>query len=153
GPPKSIPSMPPGDPNPSTSGPIALYTLRWQAIAGAAMRHPPRQGPPRTRGSAPSHGAPLDHGDGVIFGIHAVEAALLTPGRSIAKLFLTDNAERRLQQALSLRHLAHERVLPKDLDRRLGPDTVHQGALIEVEPLPEPPLKDLVQAGARRPIV
>jgi 23S rRNA (guanosine2251-2'-O)-methyltransferase len=44
-------------------------------------------------------------------------------------------------------------VLPKDLDRRLGPDTVHQGALIEVEPLPEPRLEDLAEVGAGRPIV
>jgi len=117
------------------------------------MRHPPRRGPSRTREAAPWRGAPADHGDGLIFGIHAVEAALLNHRRSIAKLFLTDNAERRLQQALSLRHLAHERVLPKDLDRRLGPDTVHQGALIEVEPLPEPALRDLARAGAGRPIV
>jgi len=95
----------------------------------------------------------VDHGDGLIFGIHAVEAALLNPRRSIAKLFLTDNAERRLQQALAIRHLAHARVLPKDLDRRLGPDTVHQGALIEVTPLPEPTVEDLARVGAGRPIV
>ena len=32
----------------------------------------------------------------LIFGIHAVEAALANPQRVIRKLFLTDNAERRL---------------------------------------------------------
>src|SRR6185503_7598665 len=88
-----------------------------------------------------------------IFGIHAVEAALANPRRTIAKLYLTDNAERRLQQALSTRRLAHERVLPKDLDRRLGPDTVHQGALLETAPLPEPSLADLAEVGGGRPIV
>jgi 23S rRNA (guanosine2251-2'-O)-methyltransferase len=82
-----------------------------------------------------------------------VEAALANPRRTIAKLYLTDNAERRLQQALSARQLAHERVLPKDLDRRLGPDTVHQGAVIETEPLPEPTIEDLAQIGAGRPII
>jgi 23S rRNA (guanosine2251-2'-O)-methyltransferase len=82
-----------------------------------------------------------------------VEAALANPSRAIAKLYLTDNAERRLQEALANRRMAHDRVLPKDLDRRLGPDTVHQGALVEVEPLPEPSLAELVARGEGRPII
>jgi 23S rRNA (guanosine2251-2'-O)-methyltransferase len=82
-----------------------------------------------------------------------VEAALANPSRAIARLYLTDNAERRLQEALANRRMAHERVLPKDLDRRLGADTVHQGALVEVEPLPEPSLAELVARGEGRPII
>jgi 23S rRNA (guanosine2251-2'-O)-methyltransferase len=89
----------------------------------------------------------------LIFGIHAVEAALANPQRSIAKVYLTDNAGRRLRPALERRQLAHEQVLPRDLDRRLGADTVHQGALIESEPLPEPELADLAAVGGCRPIV
>jgi len=89
----------------------------------------------------------------VIFGIHAVEAALANPRRTIRKLFLTDNAERRLREALGRRQLAHERVHPRDLDRRLGPDTVHQGALIETEPLPEPTLGDVAGVGGGRPLI
>ena len=89
----------------------------------------------------------------VIFGIHAVEAALANPRRTIAKLYLTDNAERRLAEALTKRQLAHERVLPRDLDRRLGPDTVHQGALIEAEPLEEPTLPQLVERAQGRPLI
>jgi len=111
------------------------------------MRHPPRREPSRARRE------PAEQGDNLIFGIHAVEAALLNPARAIAKLYLTDNAEHRLQHALAARHMAHERVLPKDLERRLGADTVHQGALIEVAPLPEPTLEDLARIGAGRPIV
>jgi 23S rRNA (guanosine2251-2'-O)-methyltransferase len=89
----------------------------------------------------------------LIFGVHAVEAALANPRRQVRKLYLTDNAERRLQQALTGRQLAHERVLPKDLDRRLGPDTVHQGALAEADPLPEPTPAELAAAGESRPII
>ena len=37
-------------------------------------------------------------------------------------------------------------MLPRDLDRRLGADTVHQGALIETEPLPEPDLEELARS-------
>src|SRR5262245_5130936 len=107
------------------------------------MRHRPK--PNQNR---PPHGhrppqAPAENGPPLIFGIHAVEAALANPRRAIARLYLTDNAERRLQDALARRPMPPERVLPKDLDRRLGADTVHQGALVEVEPLPEPSLAEL----------
>jgi 23S rRNA (guanosine2251-2'-O)-methyltransferase len=81
--------------------------------------------------------------------VHAVEAALGNPNRVIRRLCLTDNAERRLHTALAARQLPHERVLPKDLDRRLGPDTVHQGALAEAEPLREPTLAELAGAAGR----
>jgi 23S rRNA (guanosine2251-2'-O)-methyltransferase len=94
-------------------------------------------------------------GDGLvhIYGVHAVEAALGNPRRAFRLLYLTDNAERRLRAALAARPIPHERVLPKDLDRRLGADTVHQGALAEVEPLPEPALEDLAQGAAGRPVI
>jgi 23S rRNA (guanosine2251-2'-O)-methyltransferase len=114
------------------------------------MRDRPRQRPQdRDRGSPTDHRA-----DGLtIFGIHAVEAALANANRRITKLYLTDNAERRLAEALSKRRIAHERVLPRELDRRLGPDTVHQGALIEAAALPEPTLAELVEASAGRPLI
>src|SRR5207248_2898605 len=89
----------------------------------------------------------------LIFGIHAVEAALANPRRTIGKLFLTDNAERRLHDVLAGRQVGHERVLPRDLDRRLGPDTVHQGALIEAEPLAEPTLETMAEGAAGRPVI
>jgi 23S rRNA (guanosine2251-2'-O)-methyltransferase len=89
----------------------------------------------------------------VIFGIHAVEAALANPRRTVRRLCLTDNAENRLREALAARQLTHERALPRDLDRRLGADTVHQGALLETAPLPEPDLAELAEQAAGRPIV
>src|SRR5262245_50737672 len=96
----------------------------------------------------PDRGGPL-----LIFGFHAVEAALANPQRIIRKVALSGNAERRLQHSIAARQLVHERVLPKDLDRRLGHNTVHQGALIEAEPLPEPALADLAQQMADRPLL
>jgi len=89
----------------------------------------------------------------VIYGIHAVEAVLGNPRRTICTVRLTDNAEHRLRPALLARRCAHERVLPKDLDRRLGPDTVHQGALIEAKLLPEPTLATLVKDPVNRPLL
>jgi 23S rRNA (guanosine2251-2'-O)-methyltransferase len=94
-----------------------------------------------------------ENGPILIYGIHAVEAALANPARAIGKLSLTDNAERRLQEVLKTRSLSHERVLPKDLDRRLGPDTVHQGALLETEPLTEPSLEEVAETAAGRPLI
>src|SRR5262249_48871712 len=102
------------------------------AAAGAsAMRDPHHKMRPHERARAEPRRA--EHT--LIFGIHAVEAALANSRRIVRKLHLTDNAERRLHATLGARQLAPERVLPKDLDRRLGSDTVHQGALLETEPL------------------
>jgi 23S rRNA (guanosine2251-2'-O)-methyltransferase len=88
-----------------------------------------------------------------IFGVHAVEAAVNNPRRSIRRLYLTDNAEHRLGAALAAGHIPHERVLPRDLDRLLGADTVHQGVLAEAEPLPEPAIGELAAGAACRPLV
>jgi len=112
---------------------------------------PDKQRRPSPQRAWPS--ASREDGPTLIFGIHAVEAALANEKRTIGKLFLTDNAERRLQEVLKARGVAHERVLPKDLDRRLGPDTVHQGALIETAPLPEPSLETLADQTAGRPLI
>ncbi|MGH6816142.1 MAG: TrmH family RNA methyltransferase [Hyphomicrobiaceae bacterium] len=94
----------------------------------------------------PSSSEPL-----LIFGIHAVEAALRNSQRPVGRLFLTENARRRLGPALALRTVEPEAVTPRDLDRRLGKDTVHQGALLETAPLPEIGLADI--AGRSGPIL
>ena len=79
-----------------------------------------------------------------LYGLHAVEAALQNPGRAVTRLLMTENAEHRLKPALAGR--TPERVSPRDLDRLLGPDTVHQGVLLETEPLLEPTLADIAAA-------
>ncbi len=94
-----------------------------------------------------SHGEE-DDGPIRLFGIHAVTAALQNPERRIKRLLMTDNAERRLAEALAARPTAHEAVTPRDLDRLLGADAVHQGVMLEVEPLPEPSLDDLSEKAA-----
>jgi 23S rRNA (guanosine2251-2'-O)-methyltransferase len=113
------------------------------------MRHRAKHASSR-RDPATAHRA---EGEALIFGIHAVQAALQNDRRVITRLFLTDNAERRLGEALTARGVTHEGVHPKDLDRRLGPDTVHQGALMESVPLPEPTLAELIEHGAGRPLL
>lgn len=83
-----------------------------------------------------------------LYGTHAVEAALKNPKRAIRRLLATENAERRLAEAIGARKLEVERASPTDLDRMLGADAVHQGLLLEAEPLPEPTLDDLTRAAA-----
>lgn len=88
-----------------------------------------------------------DDGPLVIFGVHAADAALRNVKRRIIQAFVTDNGENRLKEAIEA-HTARQdmqivRVTPRDLDRRLGLDTVHQGILLEVEALSEPTLEEL----------
>lgn len=92
----------------------------------------------------------------MLYGIHALDAALRNSARNLEKLYLTENAERRLAEAIASRAHAPpiERVRPKDLDRKLGPDTVHQGAAADTAPLPEVPLETLMDTGADdRPVL
>lgn len=89
----------------------------------------------------------------VLFGIHPVEAALANPKRVIGRLQLTDNAQRRMASQIAARGVTPQLVAPKDLDRRLGSEAVHQGAMLETQALPEPTLEDLAEAAAQRPLV
>lgn len=95
-----------------------------------------------------------DEGPLRLFGMHAVEAALRNPERPVLRLAMTENAERRLAGLVAERKAAVERVSPRDLDRLLGADTVHQGALMETAPLPEPALETLTaRAGDGHPLI
>jgi len=81
-----------------------------------------------------------------LFGIHAVEAAVANPKRAIRRLLVTENAEKRLEAAIGTRGIAPERIQPRDLDRLLGADTVHQGVFLETEELPEMRLSEIAAA-------
>ena len=93
----------------------------------------------------PRHSQPAEDGPVRLFGVHAVEAALRNPARTIERLLVTDNAEHRLEQALLERQAKAQRVTPRDLDRLLGADTVHQGVCLETQALPEPELEDVAR--------
>jgi len=72
----------------------------------------------------------------MLFGLHAVEAALANPNRTPIRVLATENAAHRLGPLLAKRGVKPESATPKDLDRLLGPDAVHQGVLLEAERLP-----------------
>lgn len=101
---------------------------------------------PRPRPNRPergvSRGRPRHAGRGtdsdriLLFGLHAVEAALANPNRPVSRLLATENAAQRLAALIAKRGVKLEPASPRDLDRLLGPDAVHQGVALETEALP-----------------
>ncbi|MCV9997291.1 23S rRNA (guanosine(2251)-2'-O)-methyltransferase RlmB [Pararhizobium sp. YC-54] len=92
----------------------------------------------RKRSAAPDWKAPQLAPDQVLlYGIHTVRAALDNPERKITKLSVTQNALVRLETG-PVEELGFpvEIVTPQDLDKILGPDAIHQGAMLETAPLP-----------------
>lgn len=72
-----------------------------------------------------------------LYGLHTVRAALANPERKNIKLSTTQNALVRLEigpaDALGI---PVEIVSPQDIDKILGPEAIHQGAMLETRPLP-----------------
>ncbi|MEW6643835.1 MAG: 23S rRNA (guanosine(2251)-2'-O)-methyltransferase RlmB [Pseudomonadota bacterium] len=86
-------------------------------------------------------------GPAILYGWHTVTAALANPRRKIRKLFLTENAARRLAEENIDTRIAPEMVRPSQIDQRLGPDAVHQGMLAEADPLSSPSIETLEREG------
>ena len=108
------------------------------------------------RGPGKGREKPRDHrrereprGDGgvILYGWHTVLAALANPKRRIRKLWLTENAARRLEDEKIILDVTPEIVRPDVIDHRLGPDAVHQGLLAEADPLDELALDELTADG------
>ncbi|MBZ9740415.1 MULTISPECIES: TrmH family RNA methyltransferase [unclassified Mesorhizobium] len=77
-------------------------------------------------------------GDGLVrlYGLHTVRAALDNPRRRIKRMLVTRNAAERLEIAdLTALPFNADLVEPRDIDKITGSDAVHQGVLIEAEPL------------------
>jgi 23S rRNA (guanosine2251-2'-O)-methyltransferase len=113
---------------------------------------------PRDRGDAPrdkSRFAPkpkppkptFEDGVAILYGWHPVSAALANPARHIRKIVATENGARRLTDEGLRFPVTPEIVRPDAIAARLGPDAVHQGLLIEADPLPSPDLADLAAEG------
>ncbi len=83
----------------------------------------------------------------MLFGLHAAEAALANPRRTVTRILATENAAHRLGPLIAKRGLRPEPTNPRDLDRLLGPDAVHQGVALEAEPLPPVALDDVDPGG------
>ena len=105
-----------------------------------------RGGKGRDRGP-PRRGRESGDGPAILYGWHSVTAALANPQRQIRKLWLTENAARRLADDKIDTRIEPTIVPPREIDDRLGPDAVHQGLLAEAEPLDSPFLDSLTQDG------
>lgn len=71
-----------------------------------------------------------------LYGLHTVRAALDNPRRRIRKMLVTRNAQERLGITdLGTLPFPAELVDPKAIDRITGSEAVHQGVVIEAEPL------------------
>jgi 23S rRNA (guanosine2251-2'-O)-methyltransferase len=103
----------------------------------------------RKPGARPAWRERDSHADGpvILYGWHTVTMALANPTRRIRKLLLTENAERRLAEEKIDTRVKPEIVRPQEIDRRLSPDAVHQGLLVEADPLPSPDIATLKQEG------
>ncbi|MEN2494334.1 MAG: 23S rRNA (guanosine-2'-O-)-methyltransferase RlmB [Hyphomicrobiaceae bacterium hypho_1] len=82
----------------------------------------------------------------IIYGIHAVEAVLANKARHVHAVYLTRNAQYKLSKTIANTNFDVVQIEPKYLDRYLGHNTVHQGAMVKCEALLEPKLNDLITA-------
>ncbi|KZK81206.1 23S rRNA (guanosine-2'-O-)-methyltransferase RlmB [Pseudovibrio sp. Ad13] len=72
-----------------------------------------------------------------IYGLHTIEAAFRNPERTRHKLLITQNALRRLEERNLKIDVPVEEASPRDIDKLVGKDAVHQGAALLVDALPE----------------
>lgn len=87
--------------------------------------------------------------DGVLYlyGSHAVRAALENPQRRFIQLLATQNAANDLAELCQKRGLTAKIKPAEALSALLPPDAVHQGVVLQVEPLPTPDLAELAAGG------
>ncbi len=119
---------------------------RFRLPLGARRRASPRSPQKGREGKAPFW----------IYGRHAVAAALQNPKRRWRELLVVEGHEREAEALLSAAKAvrAGEGAPLRSLSRSglaalLSPDAVHQGLALQVEPLPEPSLEELLRASEK----
>jgi 23S rRNA (guanosine2251-2'-O)-methyltransferase len=70
-----------------------------------------------------------------LFGLHAVRDALMNPNREKLQLMVTPNAQAKLEDAIAETGITPQVVDPRKFRPPLDPNSVHQGAVLEVMPL------------------
>lgn len=86
-------------------------------------------------------------GTDLLYGSHAVMAALSNPDRECRQIWATSNAMTRHSGPIEFSGVPVEQVKPEQLDRRLGAGAVHQGLVLEAASLREPSLDELGSGG------
>ncbi len=78
-----------------------------------------------------------------LFGLHAVRDALVNPRREKLRLIVTKNAADKLSEAISGAGITPEMADARKFPAPLDPNSVHQGAALEVRPLNWGSLEDV----------
>ena len=86
-----------------------------------------------------------------LFGLHAVRDALVNPRREKIRLVVTKNAADKLADAIAEAGLEPEMADPRKFSAPLDPQSVHQGAALEVKPLDWGPVEELCLGDGSRP--
>jgi 23S rRNA (guanosine2251-2'-O)-methyltransferase len=112
-------------------------------------RHPGRKPRPQSR---PGQGG----NPTLLYGLHAVAAAWINPGRRIRRLSVTAGGLEQMSGAIAqAAAMGLSRPKPTlaerhELDRMVGGDAVHQGIVLDAERLEEPSLDDVLVETADR---
>ena len=88
-----------------------------------------------------------------LFGIHAVRDALENPMRERLRLVLTKNASDKLAQAVEKSGMEPEIVEPRNFKVPIDPQSVHQGAALEVKPLDWGDMSDICAPRKDKPVI
>ncbi len=86
-----------------------------------------------------------------LFGLHAVRDALANPAREKLRLMVTKNAADKLAEAIETSGMTPEIVEPRKFSAPLDPQSVHQGAALEVRPLDWGSLTECALGDGTRP--
>ena len=88
-----------------------------------------------------------------LFGLHAVRDALLNPRRVRHRLVVTKNAQNKLAEAIAASGMEPEIADPRRFPVPLDPNSVHQGAALEVSPLDWGSVSEVCATRGDAPIV
>jgi len=105
---------------------------RKAAKAGEAGKRDKSRFAPKPKPVRPA----IAEGVAILYGWHTVAAALKNPRRRIRKIIATENAVHRLAEEGFTLPVEPEIVRPDAIAAKLSPDAVHQGLLVEADPLP-----------------
>ena len=113
----------------------AVARKAYDPLADAPQ--PREDAPGRQRGLTPRAVRPprVPANIALLYGYHAVREALRSDRRELVRLYATAAAAERLTEEIAARDVAVEVAEPEDIARRLSPDAVHQGLLLEARHL------------------
>ena len=97
---------------------------------------------PRNKRKSASEDAAL-----FLYGSHAVRAALENPARRLTRLYATQNAANDVADICARRKITPQLKTANELTAILPPDAVHQGLVLQTEPLAQPSLMDIAANG------